>query len=112
MEVLLLMYDIIRRFPAHTLQQEHEFGSATITEWAKLCRDVILDYVLGSSQKIGGPNKTIEIDDSKFGLRKYNRGHKVKGQWVFGSVEHEAGKTFLVPVTDRTADTLMSVISG
>jgi hypothetical protein len=63
-----------------------------------------LDYVLGSSQKIGGPNKTIEIDDSKFGWRKYNTGHKVKGQWVFHGVEREYGKTFLVPVPDRNAD--------
>jgi transposase-like protein len=67
--------------------------------------------VLGSSQKIGGPNKTVEMDDSKFGRRKCNRGHKVKGQWVFGDVERESGKAFLVPVPDRTADTLMAVIS-
>jgi len=65
----------------------------------------------GSCQKIGGPNKTVEIDESKFGWRKYNRGHRVKEQWVFGSVEFESGKTFLVPVTDTTADTLMAVIS-
>ena len=30
-----------------------------------------------------------------FGRRKYNRGHPVKGQWVFGGVERESGKTFL-----------------
>ena len=111
MEVLLLTYDIVRRVPAHTIQQEHQFGSATITEWAKLCREVMLDYVLGSPQKIGGPNNTVEIDDSKFGLHKYSRGHKVKWQWVFGSVDLDSGETFLVPVTDRTADTLMAVIS-
>jgi transposase-like protein len=29
---------------------------------------------------------------------------------VFGGVERESGKTFLVPVKDRTADTLMTVI--
>ena len=46
-------------------------------------------------QEIGGPNKTVKIDDSKFGRRKYNRGHKVKGQWVFGGVERESGNTFL-----------------
>jgi hypothetical protein len=71
----------------------------------------MLEYVLRSSQKIGGPNKTVEIDDSKFGWSKINRGHKMKGQWVFGGVERESGKTFLVPVPDTIADTLMAVIS-
>jgi transposase-like protein len=31
---------------------------------------------------------------------------------VFGGVERESGKTFLVPVPDRTADTLMAVIDA
>jgi transposase-like protein len=30
---------------------------------------------------------------------------------VFGGIERESGKTFLVPVPERTADTLMAVIS-
>jgi hypothetical protein len=33
-----------------------------------------------------------------------------KVQWVFGGVERESGKTFLVPVPDRTADILVNVI--
>jgi transposase-like protein len=53
---------------------------------------------------------TVEIDERKFGRRKYHRGHPVKGQWVFGGVERESGATFLVPVKDRTADTLMVII--
>jgi hypothetical protein len=57
----------------------------------------------GCSEKIGGPNKTVKIDESKFGKRKYGRGHPVTGQLVFGGVERESGKTFLVPVPDRTA---------
>ena len=54
----------------------------------------MLEYVLGRSQKIGGPNKTVEIDERKFGRRENNRGQKVKGQWVFGGVERESGKHF------------------
>jgi len=38
------------------------------------------------------------------------RRHPVKGQWVFGGVERESGETFLVPVPDRTSDTLMAII--
>jgi len=40
MEVLLFTYDIVRRVPAHTIQQEHHFETATITDFAKLCREV------------------------------------------------------------------------
>jgi transposase-like protein len=63
----------------------------------------------GCSEKIGSPNKTVE---SKFGKRKYSRGHLVQGQWVFGGIERESRKTFLDPVPDRTAETLMAVIDA
>ena len=65
----------------------------------------MLVFMEGCSEKIGGPNKTVEVDESKFGRRKYNRGHPVKGQWLFDCVERESGKTFLVPVLDRPTDT-------
>ena len=43
-------------------------------------------HPLGYSVKIGGPNKIVNIDKSKFGRRKYQRGHAVTGQWVLGGV--------------------------
>ena len=45
--------------------------------------------LLEKEHKIGGPGKTVQIDESKFGKRKYHRGHKVEGQWVFGGIEEE-----------------------
>ena len=36
----------------------------------------------------------------------------VKGQWVFGGVERESGRTFLVPVPDRIANTLIAAIAA
>jgi hypothetical protein len=69
------------------------------------CRETTLVFLKGSSVKIDGRYKTVEIDESKFGRRKYRKGHPVTGQWVFGGVKRESGATFLVPVKDRTADT-------
>jgi hypothetical protein len=47
--------------------------------------------------KIGGNGVIVEIDESKFGKRKYNRGHRVDGVWVVGGVElTPQGKCFLI----------------
>ena len=52
-----------------------------------LSREAMAVYLQDNSQKIGGPDKTVEIDESKFGKREYYRGHRVQGQWIFGGVE-------------------------
>jgi len=52
----------------------------------------------------------VEIDESKFGRRKYHRGHRIEGQWVFGGVERETGKSFLIPVKRRGKETLLVII--
>ncbi|KAI5152407.1 hypothetical protein ENBRE01_2806 [Enteropsectra breve] len=58
-------------------------------------------------QKIGGKDVIVEIDESKFGKRKYNKGHKVEGVWVFGMVERIAErKVIMFAVNDRSAKTL------
>jgi transposase-like protein len=110
LEILLLTYHIVCREQAQQIQSEYRFGPHTLADWGMFCREVMLVYLERSSVKIGGPNKTVEIDESKFGRRKYHRGHPVKGQWMFGGVERESGKTFLVPVKDRTADTVLTII--
>ena len=63
------------------------------------------------SEKIVGPNKTVEINDSKLGCRQYHRGHNVKGQWVFDGDERGSGKEISSSVSGQTADTLMAVLS-
>jgi transposase-like protein len=65
---------------------------------------------MSRNEMIGGTDKIVEIDESKFGKRKYHRGHRVEGQWVFGGMERGSGKVFMVPVEDRTKDTLLAII--
>jgi len=62
------------------------------------------------SEQIGGPGKFVEIDKSKFGKRKYHRGKRVEGVWVFEGKERESKHCFFEVVEDRSAATLIPVI--
>ncbi|KZS04740.1 Uncharacterized protein APZ42_032246 [Daphnia magna] len=102
--ILLLLYVLIYFtiifFKAH----------GTPIDWYNFCREVSEDVVINNSEKIGGIGFTVEIDESKFGKRKYNQGKRVGGVWVFNGVKRWSGKCFLVAVIDRSANTLQEVI--
>ena len=59
----------------------------------------------------GGNRVEVEIDESKFGKRKYHKGHKVEGQWVFGGHEkYNKKQIFMIPVANRKESTLIPII--
>ena len=72
------------------------------------------DIITYDKVQIGGPGIEVQIDESAFGKRKYNIGHKVDTKWVFGGVEiipdetgrRKGGEFFAVVVPDRTKVTL------
>lgn len=82
----------------------------TAVDWSSFCREVVFDAMVVKSHKLGGVGRTVEIDESKFGRRKYHRGHRVEGQWVFGGYERDTGRVFMVPVEDRGSKTLLDII--
>ena len=52
-------------------------SSDTITNWISYCTQVIVeDLVL---TRTTGEDIIVEIDESKFGKRKFNSGHRVEG---------------------------------
>ena len=53
------------------------------------------------SERIGGEGRAVQIDESKFGKRKYHRGHHVEGQWVFGGIESDSRRCFMAVVEKR-----------
>ena len=89
-----------------------EWGLAThtINDWCSFAREVLIDWCLDNSAPIGGPGFIVEIDESKFGKRKFNVGRMIEGQWVFGGICRQTRKFFLVPVEDRGKDTLLAVL--
>eukprot|EP00731_Ephydatia_muelleri_P034513 Em0063g18a len=82
----------------------------TIVDWFNFCREVCAVYMDQiETEKIGGVGKVVEINESKFGKRKYNRGRRREGQWVLGGVERGSEEMFMQIVPSRDAATLLPV---
>ena len=79
-------------------------------DWGMFCGETCEVLVYMESEAIGGRGKRVQIDESKFGKPKYHRVHKVEGQWVFGGIEEDSRKCFMVAVEKRDRETLLPLI--
>ena len=84
-------------------------GEHTIVDWKNFCRDICLEYFIRNPVVIG-PGQTVEIDECLLVCRKYNVGHLVREQWVFGGYDVATKVGFMVPVDRRDAATLLPII--
>lgn len=109
--IVLLTYFWVYRVEQELVEHELGISHSTIVDWYNFSREVCLSILELNSQRIGGPGKVVEIDESKFGKRKYHRGRRVDGVWVFGGIQRDTKQCFFKCVADRTANTLVSIIN-
>jgi len=70
-----------------TSLDDESTSTETVIDWYNYYREVCADRIMNHhARQKGGPGTTVEIDESKFGKMKYNQGHYIKGQWVFGGI--------------------------
>ena len=92
-----------------------EVSRITISGYCDLFREAICYYIEIHSTRIGGIDnegnqKIVEIDESLFFRRKYNRGRIQNEQWYIGGIERGTRNVFIVPVPNRNAQTITHVI--
>jgi transposase-like protein len=87
-------------------------SSRTVCSFTGYFRQLAADSLDAEDCTIGGPGIIIEVDESKMGKRKYHRGHRVDGVWLVGGIERtEEKKVFIARVEDRSAETLLALLS-
>lgn len=92
-------------------KDELEVNHNTCVDWNSYMREVCEDHLLRNPKVIGGPNLHVEVDETCFTRRKYNRGRILPNQWVFGGICRETRDCFLVSVPNRSAETLVPIIN-
>ena len=92
-------------------EDELNIRHCAVVDWNNYLREICAQALLAQPVRIGGPNLTVEIDESLFVRRKHNVGHQVREQWVFGGICRETRESFLYTVEDRSAATLIPIIT-
>lgn len=111
-KILFIAYLWLIKTPFMSIVAASASGTSQVSGLQKKFRELIASSLEVDDTVIGGPGIVVEIDESKFGKRKYNRGHRVEGVWIVGGVERtRERKSFLVQVKDRKADILTYIIT-
>jgi len=88
MQVLRIIELFMMKFPKDMIAYELSVGRKTIWRVLKNLSRILVPNYYNSIEEFGAASQIIEIDESKLGKRKYNKGQKVvDGVWILGMVE-------------------------
>jgi hypothetical protein len=111
-QVLHLAYMWLTNCSSDTMLQQAGHSTATVSAYRVYFRDLVSNMLETDDMIIGGPGIQVQVDETKFGKRKYHRGHRVDGAWVLVGVEKtEERLVFAEVVADRSAETIAAVLS-
>jgi len=117
-EILHGLWLWLYKVPSTTTAHMLIWDEATASAWYKFFRQMVSqmldhdseDNMLGGYDEDGNPI-IVEVDETKMGKRKYNKGRRVSASWVIGMVERTLQrKTAWVVVEKRNASVCTAVI--
>ena len=74
--------------PQEFVRRELRVGKHTLVDWNNFLqrRTFVVKWIVQlDCEQIGGTGCIVQIDERKFGKRKYHRGRKVDDVWVYGA---------------------------
>jgi hypothetical protein len=79
LKIVLFMKVLVKKsMNLEDLKEELQISLHTLVDWKSFCREVCINSLI-TDKPLGGIDSIVEIDESKFGRRKYNRGRLVEG---------------------------------
>ena len=79
-------------------------GLVAIGDYYRFICEVMKDDLIANPVQIVEAGVIVEIDETKLGKCKYNRGHRVKGARVFGGVEQTVVVKKLEPLVRKLVE--------
>ncbi|CAK1587671.1 unnamed protein product [Parnassius mnemosyne] len=100
----------------HENPEKDKVSIETVCDWYNYCRETVVFYQIERKEaigKTGGTGKVVQIYESKFGKRKYNKGRRIEGHWILGLIEDgsEDLRLEVCPENIRSADALVPLIN-
>lgn len=108
--ILSIAYLWCQDVPQNSVMSMLGIGSEAAVDWFQFCRDICSWYLLQNPIVLGGNNVIVQIDESLIWKRKYNVGHAVAQQWIFGLYDTTLHIGIVQFVRDRSAETLIPII--
>lgn len=100
------------KIPINAILYTTKFTKTALWKLLTQVSEKLVPNYYNAADQIGGENIIVQIDESKFGKRKYHIGHSVEGVWILGMVEKtEKRRIKLVMVDDRKEKTLSKLIT-
>lgn len=112
-KALYIIYCWSQKFSIDQTCFETKVSKSTVISFYESLRDAAYEWSEDHQMPMGGEGKHVEIDETQFSKRKNHQGRMMPGSdiWVFGGICREDKKAFAMVVPDRSATTLIPIIT-